>query len=91
MSPSTRTYLIRNPQHLDWAFGERYSLRLPESMQFPGTANDTSITDIVTGTAPTALPTMGIAMDDGTIATVINTAASLEVTKEMAAWIDEVH
>lgn len=56
-----------------------------------GTANDTSITDIVTGTAPTALPTMGIAMDDGTMATVINTAASLEVTKAMAAWIDEVH
>ena len=60
-------------------------------MQFEGTANDTSITDIVMGTATTALPTMGIAMDDGTMATVINTAASLEVTKAMAAWIDEVH
>ena len=41
--------------------------------------------------APIAHPTMDTAMDDGTMATVINTAASLEVTKAMAAWIDEVH
>ena len=40
---------------------------------------------------PTVRTTMDTAMDDGTMATVINTAASLEVTKAMAAWIDEVH
>lgn len=41
------------------------------------------------GTVPTALPTMGTAMADSTMATVTNMAASFGGTRVMAAWIEE--
>ena len=51
----------------------------------PNTINYRAPVPAVTGIAPTVLPTMGIAMVDGTTDIVINTAVNLAATKAMAA------